>query len=99
MQTLLLLETSLEELGLRALQTLPRDKALDGIRAFNEMRLVGFHSHRLAFQVFETHLLLCRDDLLAYLRPFAQEGKVVSDTDVTAFFDALKSGERPPPPA
>ncbi|KAG9026356.1 hypothetical protein FRB95_008920 [Tulasnella sp. JGI-2019a] len=67
---------SLEELGLRALQTLPRDKALDSIRAFNEMR----------------------DDLLAYLRPFAQEGKVVSETDVTAFFDALKAGERPPAP-
>ncbi|KAI0946547.1 hypothetical protein AcW1_009984 [Taiwanofungus camphoratus] len=31
---------SLEELGLRALQRLPRDKALDGIRAFNDMRYV-----------------------------------------------------------
>ncbi|THH08664.1 hypothetical protein EW145_g2547 [Phellinidium pouzarii] len=29
---------SLEELGMRALQSLPRDRALDGIRAFNEMR-------------------------------------------------------------
>lgn len=29
---------SLEELGLRALQRLPRDRAIDGIRAFNEMR-------------------------------------------------------------
>lgn len=32
---------SLEELGMRALQSLPRDRALDGIRAFNEMRLAG----------------------------------------------------------
>ncbi|KAG8853841.1 hypothetical protein FRB96_007981 [Tulasnella sp. 330] len=68
---------SLEELGLRALQNLPREKALDSIRAFNEMR----------------------DDLFAYLRPFAQEGKVVSETDVTAFFEALKAGERPAPAA
>ena len=29
---------TLEELGMRALQRLPRDRALDGIRAFNEMR-------------------------------------------------------------
>ena len=32
---------SLEELGIRALQSLPRDQAIDGIRAFNEMRCVG----------------------------------------------------------
>ncbi|KAG6890036.1 hypothetical protein C0995_012493 [Termitomyces sp. Mi166 len=50
---------SLEELGMRALERLPRDKAIDGIHAFNGMR----------------------DDLVKYLRPFAQEGKVVSETD------------------
>jgi hypothetical protein len=33
-------ELSLEELGLRALDRLPRDRALDGIRAFNTMRYV-----------------------------------------------------------
>jgi E3 ubiquitin-protein ligase UBR7 len=32
---------SLEELGLRALERLPRDRALDGIRAFNTMRYAG----------------------------------------------------------
>jgi len=64
---------SLEELGLRALSSLPRDKALDSIRAFNEMR----------------------DNLLNYLRPFAQEGKVVSEQDVAAFFEALKEGKAP----
>jgi hypothetical protein len=31
-------ELSLEELGLRALDRIPRDRALDGIRAFNTMR-------------------------------------------------------------
>jgi E3 ubiquitin-protein ligase UBR7 len=31
---------SLEELGMRALQRLPRDRAIDGIRAFNDMRCV-----------------------------------------------------------
>jgi hypothetical protein len=31
---------SLEELGMRALERLPRDRAIDGIRAFNDMRLV-----------------------------------------------------------
>ena len=29
---------SLEELGIRALEHLPRDKAIDGIYAFNELR-------------------------------------------------------------
>ena len=29
---------SLEELGLRALQHIPRDRAIDGIRAFMDMR-------------------------------------------------------------
>ena len=31
---------SLEELGMRALERLPRDRAIDGIHAFNGMRLV-----------------------------------------------------------
>ncbi|KDQ53835.1 hypothetical protein JAAARDRAFT_60941 [Jaapia argillacea MUCL 33604] len=61
---------TLEELGLRALQRLPRDRALDGIRAFNEMR----------------------DDLMKYLRPFAQEGKVVREEDVKAFFEERNAG-------
>ncbi|KAH9965305.1 hypothetical protein BC827DRAFT_1265323 [Russula dissimulans] len=57
---------SLEELGLRALERLPRDRALDGIRAFNTMR----------------------DDLKNFLRPFAQEGREVAETDVRRFFEA-----------
>jgi len=63
---------SLEELGMRALQRLPRDRAIDGIRAFNDMR----------------------DELVQYLRPFAQEGKVVGETDVKAFFDARLEAAR-----
>jgi len=63
---------SLEELGMRALERLPRDRAIDGIRAFNDMR----------------------DDLLAYLRPFAQEGRIVSEADVRLFFESLREGQQ-----
>ncbi|EGN94427.1 hypothetical protein SERLA73DRAFT_114653 [Serpula lacrymans var. lacrymans S7.3] len=63
---------SLEELGMRALERLPRDRAIDGIRAFNDMR----------------------DDLIKYLRPFAQQGKVVNDADVKSFFETLKESTR-----
>ncbi|KAJ7220570.1 hypothetical protein GGX14DRAFT_675219 [Mycena pura] len=59
---------SLEELGMRALERLPRDRAIDGILAFNKMR----------------------DKLRAYLRPFAEEGKVVGEADVQSFFEELK---------
>ncbi|KAI6026601.1 hypothetical protein BKA83DRAFT_4245427 [Pisolithus microcarpus] len=58
---------SLEELGMRALARLPRDRAIDGIHAFNNMR----------------------DGLMEYLRPFAQEGKVVEAADVNHFFEKL----------
>ncbi|KAF7760254.1 hypothetical protein Agabi119p4_10930 [Agaricus bisporus var. burnettii] len=60
---------SLEELGMRALERIPRDRAIDGIHAFQAMR----------------------DDLIKFLRPFAQEGKVVNESDVRAFFDSLES--------
>ncbi|KDR79109.1 hypothetical protein GALMADRAFT_1222886 [Galerina marginata CBS 339.88] len=58
---------SLEELGMRALARLPRDKAIDGIHAFNEMR----------------------NDLVKFLRPFAQDDKVVNESDVRDFFASL----------
>ncbi|OSD08025.1 hypothetical protein PYCCODRAFT_1381299 [Trametes coccinea BRFM310] len=57
---------SLEELGMRALQRLPREKAIDGIMAFNAMR----------------------DDLMKHLRPFAERGQEVTETDIRAFFDS-----------
>ncbi|PPQ88175.1 hypothetical protein CVT25_005140 [Psilocybe cyanescens] len=63
---------SLEELGMRALSRLPRDKAIDGIHAFNEMR----------------------NDLVKFLRPFAQDGKVVNETDVRDFFASLKEAAK-----
>ncbi|KAJ3720403.1 hypothetical protein EV361DRAFT_887810 [Lentinula raphanica] len=64
--------STLEELGMRALSRLPRERAIDGIHAFNAMR----------------------DDLVQYLRPFAQEGKVVNEVDVRNFFDRLLEEQR-----
>jgi len=34
------------------------------------------------------------DDLKKYLRPFAQEGKVVNETDVRSFFESLTEAAR-----
>lgn len=34
--------------------------------------------------------MMYRDDLMKYLRPFAQEGKVVNEADVQEFFASLK---------
>lgn len=61
---------SLEELGMRALSQLPRDRAIEGIHAFNSMR----------------------DGLITFLKPFAEEGKVVGDGDIEGFFQTLKEG-------
>jgi len=63
---------SLEELGMRALERIPRDRAIDGIHAFQEMR----------------------NDLMNFLRPFAQEGKVVRESDVRGFFESLKENSK-----
>ncbi|CAE7231227.1 unnamed protein product [Rhizoctonia solani] len=61
---------SLEELGMRALATLPHERALDSIRAYNAMR----------------------DDLMLYLRPFADSGREVREEDITAFFQRRQGG-------
>ncbi|CAE6443733.1 unnamed protein product [Rhizoctonia solani] len=61
---------SLEELGMRALATLPHERALDSIRAYNSMR----------------------DDLMLYLRPFADSGREVREEDITAFFQRRRQG-------
>jgi len=63
---------SFEELGLRALSRIPRDRAIDGIHAYNTMR----------------------NELADYLRPFAQEGKVVSESDVRSFFASLSENSK-----
>lgn len=60
---------SLEELGMRALGSLPRERALDSIRAYNSMR----------------------DDLMLYLRPFAESGREVREEDITAFFASRRN--------
>lgn len=78
---------SLEELGMRALQRIPRERALDGIHAFNAMRYVLQQStwlrklNKMGNQP--------RDDLVKFLRPFAQDGKVVNESDVKDFFASL----------
>ncbi|VDB99561.1 unnamed protein product [Peniophora sp. CBMAI 1063] len=61
---------SLDQLGMQALNRLPREKVIDGIRAFNDMR----------------------DELMSYLRPFAEQGKAVGEEDINRFFEARKSG-------
>ncbi|KAJ7596019.1 hypothetical protein C8J56DRAFT_923840 [Mycena floridula] len=63
---------SLEELGIRALARLPRDRAIDSIHAYNALR----------------------DDLKKYLMPFAQEGKVVNESDIQSFFDKLNENKK-----
>ena len=35
-----------------------------------------------------------RDDLLSYLRPFAEEGKVVGDADIRQFFEEKQEAMR-----
>lgn len=72
---------------MRALERLPRDRAIDGIHAFNGMRLVV--CSLLSILCLLRRPLPIRDDLVNYLRPFAQEGKVVNETDVREFFAAL----------
>lgn len=74
---------SIEELGVRALERLPRDRAIDGILAFNDMRCVCAITRCVCSSC-------CRDKFVEYLRPFAREGKVVEAVDVTRFFDTLR---------
>ncbi|GJJ13276.1 hypothetical protein Clacol_007527 [Clathrus columnatus] len=59
---------TLEQLGMRALSSLPRDRAIDGILAYNTMR----------------------DELISYLRPFAQEGRIVREEDIRCFFESKR---------
>lgn len=39
---------SLEELGLRALERIPRDRAIDGIQAFMDLRFVSVATHNFS---------------------------------------------------
>ena len=44
-------------------------------------------THFLADSVSDKTPFMPSDDLLQYLRPFAQEGKVVGEADVRRFFE------------
>ena len=85
----LFLGLSLEELGMRALSRLPRDKAIDGIRAFNEMRFVtasiGIPTSYVPV-LDPNDIILGRDRLMSHLRPIAQEGREVTEDDIKGFF-------------
>lgn len=70
---------------MRALERLPRDKAIDGLLAFRDMRCILF-PFAWVFTLLIARLAL-RDDLIEYLRPFAAQGRVVQAADVTTFFD------------
>lgn len=60
--------SSLLEAGTSALHKLPRQQAIDGMAAYNQIK----------------------DKLSAFLKPFAEDGKVVTDQDVTGFFEEMK---------
>jgi len=72
---------------MRALEKLPRDKAIDGIRAYNAMRFVDF-AQPIFFRALTVGIYVCRDELMSYLRPFADGGKIVSELDVKTFFES-----------
>jgi E3 ubiquitin-protein ligase UBR7 len=76
---------SLEELGLRALQRLPRERTINSIHAFNEMRSVT-----PAIPVFLANYcsITTSDQLMSHLRPFAEQDKEVTEADIKAFFEA-----------
>jgi len=73
---------------MRALLRLPRDRAIEGIHAFNEMKyeVIGDSIIR------KLTAFLHRDDLVKFLRPFAQDGKIVNESDVRSFFATLSEG-------
>ncbi|KAF7798074.1 hypothetical protein EIP86_009288 [Pleurotus ostreatoroseus] len=85
---------SLEELGLRALQRIPRDRAIDGIHAFNELRYVALLDLMSYTRWLNTTLFFFRDQLMAHLRPFAEQGQVVTESDIKQFFESkIQNGQ------
>jgi E3 ubiquitin-protein ligase UBR7 len=64
--------SSLLDAGTRALNSLPRNQALDGMHAYS----------------------MIRDRLTMFLRPFAEQGKVVTETDVNAFFAEISENQK-----
>ena len=84
---------SLEELGLRALQNIPRERAINGIHAFNEMRSVPT-SDAFAPPI-DLYISLCAhsDHLLKHLRPIAEQNREVTAADIHAFFEEAKQAK------
>lgn len=82
---------SLEELGLRALERIPRDRAIDGIQAFVDLRSVFIVAYNPHFH--NPIHFPGRDGLMQYLKPFAEQGKEVNESDIQAFFEARKQGK------
>lgn len=60
--------SSLLDAGTSALHKMPRQQAIDGMAAYNQIK----------------------DKLSAFFKPFAEGGKVVTDRDVTGFFEEMK---------
>ncbi|KAK9449220.1 putative zinc finger in N-recognin-domain-containing protein [Limtongia smithiae] len=65
-------DESLVDAGTRALNSLPRVNAMEGIYAYNRVK----------------------SKLETFLRPFAEEGRIVSEQDVKVFFDKIKSEQQ-----
>jgi len=82
---------SLEELGLRALERIPRDRAIDGIQAFMDLRFVCYYTKPLTLVI--QFWFSDRDGLMQYLKPFAEQGREVNESDIEAFFEARKQGK------
>lgn len=65
-------DESLMDAGIRALNTLPRVQAIEGIIAYNHMK----------------------DALSKFLRPYAEEGKVVTEDAIREFFQKQKEEKK-----
>lgn len=63
---------SIHDAGSAALNSLPREQAIDGIMAYRRMK----------------------ERLTAFLRPYAEGGKVVSEGDVKRYFDQAREEDR-----
>jgi E3 ubiquitin-protein ligase UBR7 len=64
--------SSIYDMGARAINSLPREQAIEGV------------------QVFETIKTRLKD----FLKPFAQDGKVVNKEDIESFFEELKKDKK-----
>lgn len=85
-------DKSTEELGLAALAQMPRDQAIEGAFAYQNLR---FARSSLTVRFFLPLLIifnhiLSSTKLKAYLKPFADAKKVVTKEIIEEFFNAEK---------